>query len=145
MSIDTTEIESNSIMGEPVWTFERFIAGSSIGSTIQEVTSDELKYWETIYGINPSKGDVPLGLVQVKVMSAYTDVVQPRPKGNIHLGQRVEVRSVPPIGRPMLAAVGCKEKRQKRDKNLVLFQVKVSDQASGDFLFEGALTIAWAV
>lgn len=126
------------------WTFNRFVVGHSIGSSIQTISSDLWKKWEGIFEEPISDNRPPLGMAQFLVMRAFTDVIQPRPPGNIHVGQRMEIYSTPALGQCMLAEIRCADKYVKSDRKLVILEVRFSDQESYILLFKSRITIFWA-
>lgn len=126
------------------WTFSRFVVGRLIGSSFQTISSDLRKKWEGIFEDPISDNRPPLGMAQFLVMRAYTEVVQPRPPGNIHAGQRMEIYSTPALGQCMLAEIRCADKYVKRDRKLVIFEVTLSDQESCILLFKSKVTVFWA-
>ncbi len=77
-------------------------------------------------------------------MRVYTEVVQPRPPGNLHVGQMVYTKVVPSLNQVMIGEVVCLDKRLKVDKKLIIFQVDVSDPKSLELLFQGKVTVFWS-
>ena len=144
MTRGKTKLKSSDTGDKSYWTYDRFVEGSSIGSTLKELDSNMIHRWNFIYDSGPVFDQMPRGLAQVIIMSAYTEVVQPRPPGNLHLGQHVEVYSTPKVGDQMSCKVFCIGKHKKKEKYLVTFQVDVGLASKCVALFKGRLTILWA-
>ena len=126
------------------WTFDRFITGSLIGSTLIELSPEMIRLWKLIYGSDHLKDGMPRGLAQVIIMSAYTQAVKPRPPGNLHIGQYIKMHSVPKVGEQMSCEVVCVDKFKKKGMSIVIFEVDVAMMSTNALLFTGRLTISWA-
>ena len=115
-----------------------------MGSSVELICPETIEKWDGIYGFPVSGDRVYLGLAQLVVMRVYTEVVQPRPPGNLHVGQTVEITSAPFLNESMVGEVRCSEKCLKGDRKLVVFQVDVSGHESAAYLFKGKISIFWA-
>ena len=144
MTQENTLLKSSRTGDNGYWTYDRFVEGSAIGSTLKELDSSAIDRWNVIYDSGRFFDHMPRGLAQVIIMSAYTEVVQPRPPGNLHLGQHVEVYGIPKVGDQMSCKVFCIGKQKKKEKCLVTFQVDVGLVSSSVTLFKGQLTVLWA-
>ena len=144
MTRGNTRLESSDTGDKGHWTYDRFVEGTAIGSILKELDSNTIDRWNVIYDTGRFFDHMPRGLAQVIIMSAYTEVVQPRPPGNLHLGQHVEVYSTPKVGDQMSCKVSCIGKQQKKEKCLVTFQVDVGLVSTSSMLFKGELAILWA-
>ena len=144
MTQGNTRLKSSGTGDKGHWTYDRFIEGSAIGSTLKQLDSNTIDRWNVIYDSGRFLDHMPRGLAQVIIMSAYTEVVQPRPPGNLHLGQNVEVYGIPKVGDQMSCKVFCIGKQKKKGKCLVTFQVDVGLVSTSVTLFKGQLTVLWA-
>ena len=144
MTQENTILKSSDTGDKDHWTYDRFVEGFAIGSTLKELDSNIIDRWNVIYDSGRSCDHMPRGLAQVIIMSAYTEVVQPRPPGNLHLGQHVEVYGIPKVGDQMSCKVFCIGKQKKKEKGLVTFQVDVGLVSTSVTLFKGRLTVLWA-
>ena len=135
---------SNFKKDSEIWTFDRFLIGQVLGSSVEVIQPETLEKWWRIFGPVDSSRGVSSGLAQLIVMRVYTEVVQPRPPGNVHVGQMIYTKVVPSLNQVMIGEVVCLDKRLKVDKKLIIFQVNVSDRKSLKLLFQGEVTVFWA-
>lgn len=129
--------------GEP-WTFARFEVGAKLGSSEQCIDERLIESWNSIYGAMNRNGALPYGVAQLLTMKAYAEVVQPRPPGNIHAAQKCELVGVPQQGRELHVDVYCVAKYERRNRNVVDFQVNIADAVSGQLYSRSILEICWA-
>ena len=128
---------------EPL-TFDKFQPGALIGRDQLVVERPLLELWDQVYPQSRQPNLIPLGMLSVIMMRAHSQIVQPRPSGNIHLGQQFEVRHPIEIGQTMLASVTCKDKRMSGARKLVSFSIAIADAMSGRALLDGVNTMFWA-
>jgi hypothetical protein len=127
-----------------LWTFERFKVGDHIGTSIQTVNQETLDNWKKLYKRSGDSNELPYGIAQLVVMRAYTEVVTPRPPGNIHYAQRCELAVRPSIDAELSCSVKCDDKYMRSDRRVVEFLVTVSNMKSASHLYNATLTIYWA-
>lgn len=126
------------------WTFEKFKVGGHIGTSVQIVNPETLDSWKKLYKRSGGSNELPYGIAQLIVMRAYTEVVTPRPPGNIHLAQRCELAVLPSIVTELSCSVKCADKYMRNDRRIIEFLVTVSDIKTTSHLCNATLTICWA-
>ena len=144
MSVTGTGIGAGASDNEP-WTFEKFVVGTFIGSSLQRVDDEFIESWNSIYGTPDWEASMPFGAAQLITMKAYTEVVQPRPPGNIHAKQKCRLSRVPVLGREMEVSVSCTAKYIRRNRKVIDFGVDICDAESGQLYAASTLEICWAV
>ena len=137
---DTVEKASQSAL----WIYERFETGEHIGTSTQIVNQAICDRWNALYKNPRKEGVLPYGIIQLIAMRAYTEVVQPRPSGNIHAAHFCKLAAVPSLNNELKAQVYCVGKYLKRERKMVDFSVRISDAESGHFLCDTTLSICWS-
>ena len=79
----------------------------------------------------------------VAMMRAYLHVVAPRPPGNVHARQQLQMHALPRLGESMRIAVTCAGKELRRERRYVDLRVRATGEG-GRALFEGLLSLIWA-
>lgn len=127
--------------GKP-WTFASLRQGQEFGETQVTIDAERIAEWTAIYGKSGGDG-VPPGLLVVEMMRVYLDLVQPRPPGNIHAGQKLRcIEMDVPKGATITASVRCLKKTERKGRNWVHFGV-VLRLADRDIL-QGEIQTIWA-
>ena len=127
--------------------FEDFQPGALMGECVQVYDADQARRWQAIFGSQPEDGaDGPVEgvcMAVVNMMRAYLDVVAPRPPGNVHARQKLQMHGVPVQGEPMRVTVVCARKEMRRERRYVELQVSGAGEG-GRKLFDGLITLIWA-
>ncbi len=144
MSVDDVQAAAD-LSAAGIWTFERFEAGTLIGSSSQRIGEEITAAWASIYEPLDGRELPPYGVAQLVTMKAYAEVVTPRPPGNIHAAQRCDLYELPAISNLLTADVYCIDKYVRRKRNMVDFGVDVKDTESGRLLCQSVLKICWAI
>lgn len=130
------------------WTYDDFAVGADLGRV--EVTLDERRraLWNRIYGAlgdaaGAADDSVPEGLFVAAMMEGFVDVIQPRPPGNVHAGQKIVFAGTPirPGGRLSLAFT-CVAKEIKRGRRWLTFEVAILEGPRA--VARGEITTIWA-
>jgi hypothetical protein len=79
----------------------------------------------------------------VLLMRAYMRILTPRPPGNIHVRQRLELIAGIVPGEEVTTELECASKELKRERRYVELACHASGKA-GRPLFDGRMTIIWA-
>ena len=75
-----------------VITFDDFRPGANMGHATDVVDEHILDLWKQLYPWDTvAAGELPPGLATVLLMRAYMRILTPRPPGNIHARQRMEL------------------------------------------------------
>ncbi len=124
-------------------TFDSFEPGREIGS--RELTLDAalVARWCELFPADAACETMPTGMVAIVTSRAYSDVLKPRPPGNVHGAQRFEIGRLPVPGERLVTSVGCRSKEMKSGRRWVTFETTTTD-ASGEICFRGFQTVLWA-
>lgn len=125
-------------MSEPkertdVWTYDDFTAGGALGTVEVMLDARRLDLWNRVYAgvggaVAPGDDAVPHGLVVAAMMEGFIEVIQPRPPGNIHAGQKLGFTGRPIRPGTRLSLVfTCLAKEIKRERRWLTFGVRILD------------------
>lgn len=126
--------------------FEHFEPGSLMGEYSETYTHAQTQRWRAIFGsISASTGGPAeqASMAVVMMMRAYLNVVAPRPPGNIHAGQKLQLHDLPCAGETVRMAVRCLAKSMRRERRYIELRVDGSGE-NGRAIFAGDLTLIWA-
>ena len=127
--------------------FEDFELGSLMGEHSETYAPAQAQRWQAIFGNTAAAGADGLAekasMAVVMMMRAYLNIVAPRPPGNIHAGQKLELHRMPHPGETVRTAVRCVAKSMRRERRYIELRV----EGCGDDdrpIFAGDLTLIWA-
>ncbi len=124
--------------------FDAFEPDTVLGSFTETPDHKTLQLWQQLYPMDPAAaGQLPRGMATVLLMRAYMHVVAPRPPGNIHAGQQLEMTALPRLNERVTTQVRCVGKQLRKGRRFV----ELAAQAHGDGgrpLFSGRLKLIWA-
>jgi acyl dehydratase len=127
--------------------FEHFEPGSLMGEHSETYTPNQARRWQAIFGNTAAAGaDGPAeqaSMAVVMMMRAYLKVVAPRPPGNIHARQKLELHGMPRPGETVRTAVHCVAKSMRRERRYLELRVEGNGD-NGRPIFAGDLTLIWA-
>lgn len=130
-----------------VITFDDFQPGAVMGESVQTLTPALAEGWQRIFGADPAGGAggaaEAASLLVVSMMRAYLAVVTPRPPGNVHARQRLQLQALPAPGEAVRHVVRCLGKELRRERRYVDLEV-VGTGADGRALYSGTLSLIWA-
>lgn len=131
-------------MSNAVLRFDGFQPGAVMGCACERVDAALLGRWRQLYSSSgPESGELPEGIATVLIMRAYMKVLAPRPPGNIHARQRLELTALPRLEEDVTTEVRCTGKRMHKERRYVEVATR-STGAGGRELFTGAMTLIWA-
>lgn len=131
-------------MNKPLLLFDGFQPGAVMGRASERVDAALLGLWQQLYpSSGPDAGEMPEGVATVLIMRAYMKVLAPRPPGNIHARQRVELTALPRLEEEVTTEIRCTGKRMHKERRYVEVASR-STGAGGRELFNGAMTLIWA-
>ena len=78
-----------------------------------------------------------------RFMRAYVKIVNERPPGNVHAGQKFWVSRLPKLGDRLTTRLSCTGKEIKSNRRWVTFDANTVD-AAGQLLFRGQMKTIWA-
>ncbi len=127
-----------------MWKFDDFEPGVVIGRKQMSLTPSFFEQWVALYPRSNNSGSVPMGAVALILMQAYTSVIENRPPGNVHVGQRCTLHRLPHAEALMEASVKCLEKRLSGERRIIQLLIEVTDATRHDSLMSGLMTLFWA-
>jgi hypothetical protein len=127
-----------------VITFDDFVPGAAMGNSTERIGEDVLALWKRLYPWDaPAQGELPLGIATVLLMRAYMRILTPRPPGNIHARQQMELAAPARVGEEVTTAMQCLGKELKRERRYVELATR-STGDQGRLLFTGRMSLIWA-
>jgi len=123
--------------------FDTFEPGAVIGARSLTLTPDLVERWLVLFPDDRGGEKMPPGMTAVVFIRAYSDLLQPRPPGNIHGAQVFEVRRLPAVGETVGTTLSCRDKELRGDRRWVRFATQTRS-AGGEMLFTGLMTTLWA-
>ena len=127
-----------------VLTFDSFRPGASMGRATETIGAQVMDLWRQIYPWDAAPaGELPSGFATVLLMRAYMRILTPRPPGNIHVRQRLELYAGSAPDEAITTEFECVGKELKRERRYVELACRASGKA-GRPLFDGRMTIIWA-
>lgn len=130
-------------MSAPLLTFARFTPGAALGAHAEAIDDRMLDHWQRLYPWDAPAGDtLPAGLANVLLMRAYMQALSPRPPGNVHARQQLELAAAPQRGETVTTRFVCAGKELRGERRYV----EVDASATGDggrLLFTGRMTLVW--
>lgn len=127
-----------------VLTFDSFRPGASMGRTTETIGAEVMDSWQRLYPWDAAPaGELPSGFATVLLMRAYMRILTPRPPGNIHVRQRLELLAGIAPREEVTTELECVSKELKRERRYVELACRASGEA-GRPLFDGRMTIIWA-
>lgn len=125
-------------------TFERFVPGAALGACTERVEARALARWAELYPWDaPLEDEAPAGLATVMLLRAYMRVVSPRPPGNVHARQRLELISPLRCGEAITTAFSCAGRELRRERRYVEIDARGTGEDGRD-VFTGRMTLIWA-
>lgn len=122
--------------------FDDFVPGRELGTHVVAYDPAMATHWRAIFGTQQPEGAENAGIAIALMMRSYMNVT-PRPPGNVHARQRLQVTSLPRAGEEVRSVVSCAGKEIKRGRRYVEFTVRAEGE-QGRHLFDGRLTLVWA-
>jgi hypothetical protein len=123
--------------------FQDFSPGSEMGEHVELYDESAARLWRTVFEAGAGSPAEQLGVATALMMRGYLAVVQPRPPGNVHARQQLQVSALPHIGEAIRMRVRCAGKEIRRERRYV--QIAVDGTGDGGrALFSGSLSLVWA-
>jgi hypothetical protein len=126
-----------------MFVFETFEPGKLIGRRNMVLGRDLVEQWLTLFPADRDGDAMPPGMMAAVYIRAYSDILVPRPPGNVHGQQLFTVNSMPKIGDELVTELSCKGKELKGDRRWVRFGSETR-RADGELMFSGLMTTLWA-
>lgn len=125
-------------------TFDWFQTGQLIGSSEVALDAQMFARWYAIFP-QDDQGDaiMPMGLSSPLTMQAYADILNAKPKGNIHGGQRFSFSALPRLGDVVVSDIRCLSKRLSGARKWIELGITSRDRA-GRVFWDAEMTVLWA-
>lgn len=126
-----------------MYLFDTLSEGTAFGTQVLHLSDTLMGRWTSLYPDDEPDGRMPAGMIAVASMRAYSDLVAPRPPGNVHGSQRYEMLRRPEVGERLTTSIACAGKEVKRDRRWVHFDTETRGE-DGTPCFRGRMTVLWA-
>ncbi len=123
--------------------FETFEPGKMIGSRTLTLSAELLQRWLTLFPDDRDGERMPPGMTAAVYSRAYSDILQPRPPGNVHGQQLFTIAKLPVVGDTLVTELRCEGKELKGERRWVRFASETRRQ-DGTLMFSGLMTTLWA-
>ncbi len=123
--------------------FDTFQPGKLIGTRSLTLEPDLVERWLALFPGDRDGERMPPGMTAAVFSRAYSDILLPRPPGNVHGAQQFRIANLPSIGETMVTSLSCESKELKGDRRWVRFasETRRNDRT---LLFSGVMTTLWA-
>ena len=122
-----------------MYNFAGFTPGAEIGAREYQLDQGVLDAWIELFPADANGDLMPAGMVAGVTISAYSSILQPRPKGNVHGAQRFEIKKLPKVGDQLTTSLSCLNKELKGARRWVYLKTETRF-ANGDLAFSGLMT-----
>lgn len=127
--------------------FDDFQPGMPMGEYEEVYDAQQAGRWQTIFGSSAQEdanaASEAASMAVVAMMRAFLHVVTPRPPGNVHARQQLQMHALPRLGETMRIAVACAGKEIRRERRYVDLGVRATGDG-GRALFDGRISLIWA-
>lgn len=123
--------------------FDTFEPGKLIGTRSLTLERDLVERWLALFPDDRDGDRMPAGMTAAVYSRAYSDILLPRPPGNVHGAQRFRIAQLPSIGDTLVTRLSCESKELKGERRWVRFtsETRRDDET---LLFSGLMTTLWA-
>ena len=108
--------------------FEDFVPGTLLGESVQCYDAQQAQRWQAIFGCQAEDGAggpaEAASMAVISMMRAFLGVVTPRPPGNVHARQQLQMQALPEPGEQVRVTVHCAHKELRRERRYVDLQVQ---------------------
>lgn len=126
-----------------MFTFDGYVPGAFIGERHFRFDQEALNQWLALFPDDADGDLLPPGMMAVITSRAYSDILQPRPPGNVHAAQTYTLLTRPVVGAQLTTRLCCAHKEWKKERRWVRFRTETSDE-HGTLVFTGDMTVIWA-
>lgn len=124
--------------------YEDFVPGGLMGESVQVYDAAQAARWQSIFGHQAGESAAEAAsMAVISMMRGYLAVVAPRPPGNVHARQKLQMHGLPQPGEAVRIAVRCAGKELRRERKYVELAVQ-GRGAQERALFDAVLTLIWA-
>lgn len=126
-----------------MYLYDTFEPGSVIGTRSLTLAPELVGRWQTLFPEDRDGDTMPAGMTAVVLIRVYSDLLQPRPPGNIHGAQVFAVTRLPRLGDTIETTLTCRSKEMRGERRWVRIGVEAR-ATDGAPLFTGLMTTLWA-
>jgi hypothetical protein len=126
-----------------MFVFDTFEPGEFLGTRYLSLEPDLIERWLLLFPDERDGERMPAGMTAAVFSRAYSDILLPRPPGNVHGAQQFRIARLPSIGETLVTSLSCESKELKGDRRWVRFasETRRDDRT---LLFSGLMTTLWA-
>ena len=125
-------------------TYADFAPGVVLGECPFAFTPEALAQWAALFPDDEEcQPTMPPAMIAMVVMRAFMQLMQDRPPGNIHAGQKFWIPRLPELNERLVTSLRCIGKELRNGRRWVTFGTKTVDAARG-VLFQGQMKMIWA-
>lgn len=125
-----------------VRTYASFEPGQVIGEHSESVTQEQVATWRQIYP-GGTDAEARASLIVICMMRAYMAITEPRPNGNIHARQKLDIAALPADNETIRTQLRVLSKAMRKDRRYVELEVEGWGDTNRP-LFCGVMTAIWA-
>jgi hypothetical protein len=107
------------------------------------LTGRLVEQWRELFPDDDTGEVMPAGMMAVVSIKAYSDILVPRPAGNMHGEQRFEIARLPRVDEVLTTSLRCVSKEQKKGRNWIRYEINTSDE-TGELCFISFMNVIWA-
>jgi hypothetical protein len=124
--------------------FATFQPGATLGKSDIVLSDETVGQWTALFpGDLSSLPTMPAAMIAMVLMRAFAEILNDRPRGNIHAGQKFWISRLPRVGDRITTTLRCAGKEEKSGRRWLTFSSDSHDTA-GRPLFRGQMTTIWA-
>lgn len=124
--------------------FDNFSVGRLMGSHAYTIDQAAFGRWIGLYPQDEAHyPKIPPGMALMVVMRAYMSILSPRPEGNIHAGQKLEVFDLPNVGDTVRTEITVRDKELRKNRRWVHLDTVTRNEAGG-LVCRGENITIWA-
>lgn len=126
-----------------MFVYDSYTPGAFIGERDYLFDKAALDQWLALFPEDAGGERMPPGMMAVVAIRAYSDILLPRPPGNVHAAQIFTLHRPPRLGARLTTRLSCLSKELKGERRWVRFRSETAD-ADGRVAFTGDMTVIWA-
>lgn len=126
-----------------MFVYDGYVAGTAIGARDYLFDEVALRQWLALFPDDVDGDRMPAGMTAVVCMRAYSEILSPRPPGNVHAAQTFTLLRPPRLGDRLVTRISCRAKELKRDRRWVWLRSETTT-SDGSVAFTGDMGVIWA-
>lgn len=128
-----------------IWNFAAFEEGQDLGTSILSIDDSKSRLWAEVFDqpYDADRRQLSNSLLVSVMMEGYLRVAQPRPPGNIHAGQTLQLSGRGPrIEEALTVTTRVTKKEERKGRKWLTFESRIV--SGGDTLLTGEILAIWA-